>query len=538
MTSTPAILPYAPPSERTINPWVVALVVVVPTFMEVLDTTVANVALRYIAGGLSAASVDSEWVITSYLAANAIILPISGYLAARFGRRNYFILSIALFTLSSALCGAATSLGQLILFRVMQGIAGGGLQPSSQAILLDAFPPEKQGAAMTVFGFAALLAPVVGPTLGGWLTDNYSWRWIFYINIPVGLFALIAAWMFVHDPPYLRAQHADAKRNPKRFDTLGLSLLMLCMISWEILLSKGQQWDWVEDPFWRVQTLAAIFIFTLIAFVIRERRTSNPIVNLKTLRDKNFRISCVIAFCAFGTLYGVTVSLPALLQSLLGYDATSSGLVMSPAGISSIMMMIVVGAILGRGVDARWLIAAGLFTLGLGGLWYSRLNLEISFSQVIWPRVVQITGLSMIFAPLSVAAYKYLPLHLRGAAVGMFNLLRNEGGSVGTSLAQTFQERREQFHLLRLNEFQDPFNPATRSFLARAKDFYLQHSGDPVNSARTALSALEEARHRQAASLAYFDVFWIFAIIAFVLIFTVPLMRRSVAEKGAHHSAE
>ncbi len=538
MSASPAILTYAPSQERIINPWIVALVVVVPTFMEVLDTTVANVALRYIAGGLSAAVTDSEWVITSYLAANAIILPISGYLAARFGRRNYFLLSIALFTLSSALCGAATNLGQLILFRVLQGLAGGGLQPSSQAILLDAFPPEKQGAAMTIFGFAALLAPVVGPTLGGYLTDNYSWRWIFYINIPVGLIAVIAAWMFVQDPPYLRAQHAESKRNPKRFDTLGLTLLTTCMISWEVFLSKGEQWDWFDDPFWRVQTLAIIFVSTLIAFVIRERRTANPIVNLKTLRDRNFRISCIIAFCAFATLYGVTVSLPALLQSLLGYDATSSGLVMSPAGISSIMMMVVVGAILGRGVDARWLIAIGLFTLGLGGLWYSRLNLEISFSQVIWPRVVQITGLSMIFAPLSVAAYKYLPLELRGAAVGMFSLLRNEGGSVGTSMAQTFQERREQFHLLRLNEFQDPFNPATRTFLARAKDFYLQHSGDPVNSARIALSALDEARHRQAASLAYFDVFWIFAIIAFALILTVPLMRRSVAEKGAHHSAE
>jgi DHA2 family multidrug resistance protein len=344
--------------------------------------------------------------------------------------------------------------------------------------------------------------------------------------------------MFVHDPPYLRAQRAEAKGKPKRFDTLGLSLLTLCMISWEVLLSKGEEWDWFDDPFWRVQTLAVIFASTLIAFIIRERRTANPVVNLKTLRDKNFRISCIIAFCAFGTLYGVTVSLPGLLQSLLGYDATSSGLVMSPAGISSIMMMVVVGAILGRGVDARWLIAIGLFTLGMGGLWYSRLNLDFSFSQVIWPRVVQITGLSMVFAPLSVAAYRYLPLELRGAAVGMFNLLRNEGGSVGTSMAQTFQQRREQFHLLRLNEFQDPFNPATRSFLARAKDFYLHHSGDPVAAGHTALSALDSARHRQAASLAYFDVFWIFAIIAFLLILTVPFMRRSVAEKGAHHAAE
>lgn len=538
MTSAPSILAYAPPRERVINPWIVALVVVVPTFMEVLDTTVANVALRYIAGGLSAAVTDSEWVITSYLAANAIILPISGYLSARFGRRNYFILSIALFTISSALCGAATSLGQLILFRVMQGLAGGGLQPSSQAILLDAFPPEKQGAAMTVFGFAALLAPVVGPTLGGYLTDNYSWRWSFYINIPVGLLAVLAAWMFVYDPPYLRAQRDQAKRTPKRFDTAGLTLLALCMISWEVLLSKGEQWDWFDDPFWRVQTLAGIFVATLIAFILREKRTANPIVNLKTLRDRNFRISCIIAFCAFGCLYAVTVSLPGLLQSLFGYDATSSGLVMSPAGIASVVMMVVVGTILGKGVDARWLIAAGLFTLGAGSLWMSRMNLEISFGQVIWPRVIQITGLSMVFAPLSVAAYKYLPLELRGAAVGMFNLLRNEGGSVGTSMAQTLQERREQFHLLRLNEFQDPFNPVTRSFLARAKDFFMLHSGDAAASAKNALGALDDARHRQAASLAYFDVFWIFAMLAFLLILTVPLMRRSVAEKGAVHAAD
>ena len=241
----------------TPSPWLVAIAVVIPTFMEVLDTTIANVALRYIAGGLSAPANDSEWVITSYLAANAIILPISGWLALRLGRRNYFLLSIAVFTLASALCGMATSLGVLIAARVLQGLAGGGLQPSSQAVLLDAFPPEKQGQAMTVFGVAALLAPVFGPTLGGYITDNYGWRWIFYLNVPVGLFALAMCSAVVSDPEYLKTQRAELRKRHDRFDTLGLMLLSVAMIAWEVVLSKGQEWDWFGDPFWRVQTLTA-----------------------------------------------------------------------------------------------------------------------------------------------------------------------------------------------------------------------------------------------------------------------------------------
>src|SRR5712671_4378361 len=251
---TEAVL--APPASRAGgNPWVVAAIVVVPTFMEVLDTTIAVVALRYIAGGLSATVSDGEWVITSYLAANAIILPISGWLSAHLGRRNYFMVSIAVFTLASALCGLATSLGQIILFRVIQGLAGGGLQPSSQGVLLDSFPPEKQGAAMTAFGIAALIAPIVGPTLGGWLVVNYDWRWIFYVNVPVGLLALAAAYFLVEDPDYLKQERAELRRRPLNFDYIGLGLLALIMSSWEVMLVKGQEWDWLGDPSWRVQTL-------------------------------------------------------------------------------------------------------------------------------------------------------------------------------------------------------------------------------------------------------------------------------------------
>src|SRR5437660_1164046 len=267
-----------------INPWFVAIAVVVPAFMEVLDTTIANVALRYIAGGLSAAQTDSEWVITSYLAANAIILPISGWLSAHLGRRNYFMLSIAVFTLASALCGMATSLEQIILFRVLQGLAGGGLQPSSQGVLLDSFPPEKQGAAQTLFGVAALLAPIVGPTLGGWLVVNYDWRWIFLINVPVGLLALVAAYALVRDPDYLKEERAKLRGRPLNFDYIGLGLLALAMSSWEILLSKGQEWDWVSDPFGRVQGLMILFVLGVCFLIFREMTFKNPIVNFRVLR--------------------------------------------------------------------------------------------------------------------------------------------------------------------------------------------------------------------------------------------------------------
>jgi MFS transporter, DHA2 family, multidrug resistance protein len=506
--------------------------------MEVLDTTIANVALRYMAGGLSAPATDSEWVITSYLAANAIILPMSGWLALRLGRRNYFLLSIAIFTLASALCGMATSLEMLIGARVLQGLAGGGLQPSSQAVLLDAFPREKQGAAQTVFGIAALLAPVVGPTLGGYITDNYGWRWVFYINIPVGLLALWMCSRVVHDPEYLKAEQLSMRKKGGPFDTLGLCLLSLTMVCWEIVLSKGQEWDWLSDPFFRVQTLLVLFLLGLGALVWRELRIKNPLINFRTLADPNFRYACIIIFCAFGVLYANTTSLPALLQSLFGYDATTSGLVLSPSGVAAVMMLFFVGFSLGRGIDARWLMAAGMVVMGLGNYWMSQMHLEISPWQVVWPRVVVIAGLSMIFAPLNVAAFLYIPPQLRGAAVGLLALLRNEGGSVGTSIAKTIHERRDQFHSLRLGENLDPLNPAVNSFFEQAQTGFLQLTGDPVAARQMALESLEQLRQQQSSALAYFDSFIVFAVLGVALAFLVLLMKRSVVEKGAHVAAE
>jgi len=537
-SSVPISLFLAPTSRRVINPWLVALAVVIPTFMEVLDTTIANVALRHMAGGLSAPVTDGEWVITSYLAANAIILPISGWLSVRLGRRNYFLLSIAVFTLASALCGMSTSLNALIAARVLQGLAGGGLQPSSQGVLLDAFPREKQGTAMTAFGIAALLAPVVGPTLGGYITDNYGWRWIFYLNLPVGLFALGMCSVLVSDPPYLKAEHDRMRNEHQGFDTLGLCLLSVTMISWEIVLSKGQEWDWLGDPFLRVQTLLVLFVGCLGSLVYREMRISNPLINFRTLLDRNFRSCCIIIFCAFGVLYANTTALPALLQSLFGYDATTSGLVLSPAGFFAIMVLVIVGKLLARGVDARYPMVVGLLVLGLGSFWMSRLNLDINPWQIVWPRVVFIMGLSMIFAPLNVAAFLYIPKEMRGAAVGLLALLRNEGGSVGTSVAQTIHERRDQFHSLRLSENLDPFNPAVGSYLDQVQSAFLQQTGDPVAAHQMALQTLDNLRQQHSSALAYFDSFLVFGVLAAALTILVFMMKRSVAEKGATVAAE
>jgi MFS transporter, DHA2 family, multidrug resistance protein len=515
------------------NPWLLAAVVVVPTFMEVLDTTIAVVALRYIAGGLSATVDDGEWVLTSYLAANAIILPITGWLSAHLGRRNYFLASIAIFTISSALCGMATSLGQLILFRVIQGLAGGGLQPSSQGVLLDAFPPEKQGVAMTLFGLAALLAPVVGPTLGGWLTDQYEWRWVFLINVPIGILAFAGCYLLLRDPDYLTKERTELRGRPFHFDSVGLLLLVLVMVCWEVMLSKGQEWDWLGDPFWRVQTLVTLFSIGLVTLIVWELRSPNPVVNFRPLAERNFAACCIIIFCAYAVLYGASTSLPSLLQSSFGYNALNAGLVMSPSGLFAIIAMPIVGFALGRKIDARWLIGAGLLLMAISNYWMSQLNLFISPGEVVWPRVLLVLGLAVCFAPANVAAYLYTPTALRGAAVGLLSLLRNEGGSVGTSLAQTVQERRDQFHTLRLGESLDPFNPAVQSFLAQAKAQFLQQTGDPAAAQQLAWQALENLREQQSSALAYFDCFWLFAAVMLAVMVVVLVMKRSVAEKGA-----
>lgn len=518
-------------AARGPNQWLVGVAVVVPTLMGVVGTTIVGVARPYVAGGLSAPAADDIWVMTSYLAANAFILSITGWLSAHLGRRNYFLGSIAVFTTASVLCGVAASLPQLILFRVVQGLGAGGLQPASQAILLDALPPEKQGAAQTLFGIAVLVGPVVGPMLGGWLVVEYGWRWVFYVNAPVGLVSFLVCHALVEDPDYLRHERAELRKRPLSFDGIGLGLLALVIASWEVVLSKGQEWDWLGDPFGRVQALLAVFVLALAGLLYRELTYASPVVNFRVLRERNFAVSCGITFGALAVLYASSVALPLMLLTSFGYDAYAAGSVLWPAGVFAAVTLLVVGRLLGWGADARWLVAAGLLVMAAGNYWMTRMNLDIGPSQAIWPRVVTIVGLSLMFAPLNVAAFLYTPRHLRGAAVGLLALLRNEGGSFGVSLVQTVQERRNQFHTARVGEFLDPFNPEANSFLEQARAFFLQQTGDPAGSQQLALQLLADLRRQQAESFAYLDIFWVAAVVSLGLVFLVLLMKRSVAEK-------
>jgi DHA2 family multidrug resistance protein len=527
-----------PATRPALNPWLIAAAVTIPTFMEVLDTSITNVSLRYIAGDLSAAETDSEWVITSYLAANAIILPISGWLSMYFGRRRYFLLSVAGFTVTSLLCGMATNLESLIILRMLQGLAGGGLQPCTQAVLLDSFPKEKYGAAMGMFVLATLLAPVAGPTVGGWLTDNYSWRWLFLINVPAGILALAMCGAVLNDPPYLKAERAEFLRKSLRFDFVGLGLIIVGLVSLEVLLCKGQEWDWLGDPFFRVHWLVAAVVLGLSLAVWWELRVEAPVVDLRPLANRNFTASTIISFCGSGILCGCTVALPGMIQNLLGYDATQAGLVMAPAGILALVMLPVVTGLLGRGLDARWLIAAGAMILAAGSFWTSQMNLFMSPGHVAWSRIVLGVSVTLLFGPLNVAAYASLPPRLRGAATGLFALLRNEGGSVGTSIARTLRDRREQFHLQRLGECLDPFSPNLGASLDELRTTFLGVTSDPAWSESMAWQSVSDLRHQQALSLAYLDCFWVSGVLALALVPLVLLMKRSVAEKGAHLGAE
>ena len=358
------------------------------------------------------------------------------------------------------------------------------------------------------------------------------------INVPVGLLAFAGCYALLRDPEYLVKERAELRRRPFHFDSIGLSLLVIVMVCWEVMLSKGQEWDWLGDPFWRVQTLAILCGTGFIGLIFWELRSPNPVVNFRPLAERNFSACCIIIFCAYAVLYGASTSLPGLLQSLFGYNALAAGLVMSPAGFFAVLAMPVVSRLLGIRMDARWLIGVGLLVIAVSNYWMSQMNLFISPDQVVWPRVVLVLGLSICFAPANVAAYLYTPPLLRGAAVGLLSLLRNEGGSVGTSLSQTLQERRDQFHTLRLGESLDSFNPAVHSFLEQAQARFLQQTGDPAAAQQLAWQALENLRHQQASALAYFDCFWLFAVLMVAVIAVVLLMKRSVAERAAHVGVE
>jgi DHA2 family multidrug resistance protein len=511
------------------NPWVVTVVVSLAAFMEVLDTSIANVALPYIAGTLGASNDESTWVLTSYLVSNAIVLPINGWLVGAFGRKRFFMTCIFLFTLSSFFCGAAPSLGFLLLARVLQGAGGGGLQPMAQAILADTFPPAERGLAFALYGLTAVLAPTIGPTLGGWITDNYSWRWIFLINVPVGILALGLVLRLVEDPPYL------TRRRTGRFDYLGFSLLALGVGALQVVLDKGQEDDWFGSRF--ITTLAILSAAALVALALYEWSRKDPIIDLHLFTNFNF-LSATLMMLMLGIVYfSSLVMMPQFLQALMGYTAGTAGLALSVSGLVLLAEMPLVGQLASR-AQARFLIALGwaAITLAMG---YSaqRFDLLISFGAATWMRIVQIAGLPLLFIPINLAAYVGLPAEKNNSAAGLINFMRNIGGSIGTSLVTTLIARRAQFHQVHLISRLAQDNPA---FQARVNGL-----GHRLAAAGLGMpQALQQAYARlygmvqgQAQTLAYIDTYWLLALCGAVMVGLSFLLKKNDPRAGGQVAA-
>ncbi|SDN43030.1 MFS transporter, DHA2 family, multidrug resistance protein [Desulfonauticus submarinus] len=493
-----------------VNKWIIALTVILPTFIEVMDTSVVNVSLPHIQGSLNASVDESTWVLTSYLVSNAIIIPITGWLANMFGRKRYLLFSIILFTFSSLLCGAAPSLEILIIARILQGIGGGGLQPLSQAILLETFPPKEHGVAMAIFGMGVVLAPTVGPVLGGWITDNLSWRWIFYINLPAGILAVLFTIMFIFDPEYIKT------KTKQYIDYIGLSLLTIGLGSLQIVLDKGEMEDWFNSNF--IFTLSIIAAITLTLFVIWELKSKHPVVNLKIFKDRTFTLGNIIMFLGFFAFFGGIVLLPLYLQQLMGYTALWAGLILGPGGIATLLIMPVVGEMMRKGVHPKYLLAIGIAILGYSLILMSDFNLQADFISIAFPRIIQGIGLGLFFVPLAAATYVHIPKQEMGNATGIFNLLRNLGGSFGTAASTTLLSQRSQFHQHHLVEHITPYNPWLKQKVLMLNSF-IEHKLNLMPTGKT-LALIYREVIAQAKMLAFNDAFFIFGIMIF---FLVPL---------------
>ncbi len=474
------------------------------TFMEVLDTSVATVSLPHIAGNLSATPDESTWVLTSYLISNAIILPSSGWLGSRLGRKRYQLLSVTLFTLASMLCGAASSLGMLIAARVLQGAAGGGLQPVSQAVLLESFPVQKRGQAMAVFGMGIIVSPLLGPLMGGWITDNYSWRWIFYINVPVGILALLMIHAFVEDPPYL-ARTAGAK-----IDTIGFGLMAIAFTAIQVVLDKGQEDDWFAAAW--VCWLVAVAAVALVAFIVHELRTSAPIVNLRILANRNLATGTFMIGLLGVIIYGTTSILPLFLQELIGYTAYNSGYAVSPRGIGAIVSMILAARLIGR-VDERILLTIGVLIRGASLFMLGDLNLSMSMSSIIWPNIVNGFANGFLFVPLTTMTMKTLPRELTGAGTGIYNLLRNLGASLGISMVTTLMVRGKQSHQNVLVSNLNGSNPAYWNALQQFSHFFGVQNGN-AQGRHLAMGMLYRNLVQQATLSSYIDDFRLLGVLS------------------------
>jgi MFS transporter, DHA2 family, multidrug resistance protein len=513
------------------NPWLIAFVVSLAAFMEVLDTSIANVALPHIAGNLGASSDESTWVLTSYLVSNAIVLPITGWLVSLVGRKRFFILCIVLFTASSLLCGMAPTLAFLLFSRVVQGVGGGGLQPMAQAILADTFPPKKRGLAFSVYGMTAIVAPAIGPTLGGWITDSYSWRWIFLMNLPVGILAILLVLRFVDDPPFLKRTTI----HESKIDYFGFGLLAVGVGFLQIVLDKGQEDDWFGSHF--ITTLSIIAVVCLVALVIWELRVRHPILDLRLFKNVNFATASVMMLMVGAASFSTTVLVPQYLQNLMGYTAEKAGMVLSLAAVLLLIELPVVGQLTAR-IQARYLIAFGWAMLTLA-MFYStrRLDLEMSFSSASWLRIAQYLPMGFIFIPATMVAYIGLPQEKSNAIAGLINFVRNIGASAGTSAVTTILARRSQVHQVMLSNYTAMGDRMFQS-TSRGLTGSMQNAMG-ADARRHAYGSLYRSMISQASTLSYIDAFWLLGVAAGIMFFASFLLRsnhpRKVdAEKMAH----
>jgi DHA2 family multidrug resistance protein len=490
------------------------MTVMLATFMEVLDTSVANVALPHIAGSLSASTDESTWMLTSYLVANAIVLPMGGWFSMLLGRKRFYMICVALFTVSSFLCGIAPSLGALIFFRVLQGLGGGALQPVSQAILVESFPREKQGMAMAVYGMGVVVAPVIGPTLGGWITDNYTWRWIFLINIPVGILSLVLTSILIFDPPYLKRRAWGSFK----LDYAGFGLLALGLGALEVVLDEGQKEDWFSSHF--IVIFSAITVICLIGVVVWELRQKEPIIDFRILKDRNYTLATLSMLVLGFVLYASTALMPLFLQSLLGYTAMMSGLVLSPGGLVMVFCLPAVG-ILVRKVQPRWLVIFGVTVASLGLFRMARFDLQIDYATAAFARMTQSLGLAFLFVPISATAFAFIPRERTSYATGLFNLARNIGGSSGIATATTMLARRAQFHQSVLVAHLTPFDWRYREALTGAAATLRTAGSSAYDSGLQAQGMIYGTMVRQANMLAFADAFWVMGAL-FLLV--IPLM--------------
>ncbi len=511
--------------RTNMNPWLVTFIISLSTFMEVLDSSIANVSLGHIAGGLAAGLDESTWVLTSYLVANAVMMPISGWLGTTLGRKLFYILCVIVFTISSFFCALAPSLNWLLFFRILQGLGGAGMAPTVQSLLADLFPPEKRGLAFSIYGLSVVFAPAIGPTLGGWITENYSWNWIFLINIPVGIISLVLTILFVREPAGPKRDDLLLHRRGRRFDFIGFALSVIGIGCLEFFVDRGQREDWFSSPL--IIILAFIACVSLLILVFWESWQEEPVVNIHLLRSGQFLAAFLMMFMTGFVLFGTTAIFPQFLEQLLGYTATQAGFALTAGGFALVILMPLVGAVLIRKISTRILVGSGLLLMVLSLFHLSHFNLNMTFEQAALARVFQVAGIALIFVPITRAAYDGLRPTESNDAAALINLARNLGGSVGIALSNTVLSQRSQFHQTRLIEHISAYENGTQLFLQQ-----LQSRLPSFHYLESMQQAYQEVL-RQASMLSYLDVFIFLGIVSLVTFPLIVLLPRGIPQTGS-----